>query len=54
MVVELLKTRKSSNELWRELDIPADMIRRWSQKDNANGYQSFFGNAKQILGLEHK
>jgi transposase-like protein len=54
MVVELHKNGKSSNELEKELDIPSDMIRRWSREYNANGNQSFSGNGKQILSPEQK
>jgi len=54
MVVELHKNGKSSNELEKELDIPSDMIRRWSRAYNANGDQSFSGNGKQILSPEQK
>ena len=54
MVVELHKNGKSSNELEKELDIPSDMIRRWSRAYHANGDQSFSGNGKQILSPEQK
>jgi transposase len=54
MDVELHKSGKSTNEPGKELDIPSDMIRRWSRAYNANGYQSFSGNGKQILSPEQK
>lgn len=54
MVVELHKSGKSSIELGRELDLPADIIRRWSREYNVNGNNSFSGNGKQILSPEQK
>jgi len=35
MVVELHRSDKSSGEIERELDIPADMVRHWSGKNTA-------------------
>jgi len=54
MVAELHKCGKSSIEHGRELDLPADMIRRWSREYNENGNNSFSVNGKQILSPEQK
>lgn len=54
MVVELHKSGKSSYEIARELDIPGDMVRRWSREYESNGDQSFAGNGKPILSPEQR
>lgn len=54
MVVELYKNGKSSTEIGRELDIPADMVRRWNREYSASGESSFTGNGKPILTPEQK
>lgn len=54
MVVELHKSGKSSYEIARELDIPGDMVRRWSREYKSNGDQSFAGNGKPILSPEQR
>jgi len=54
MVVELHKSGKSSYEIARELDIPGDMVRRWSREYKSNGDRSFAGNGKPILSPEQR
>jgi transposase len=54
MVVQLHRSGKSSTEIGRELDIPADMVRRWSREHSASGEASFAGNGKAILTADHK
>lgn len=54
MVVELHKNGKSSREISRDLDIPADMVRRWSREYSAWGDSSFTGNGKPVLSPDQR
>lgn len=54
MVVELHRSGKSSREIGRDLDLPADMVRRWSREHAATGESSFAGNGKAIMTPEQK
>lgn len=54
MVVELHKSGKSASEISRDLDIPTDMVRRWSREFSFSGNSSFAGNGKQILTAEQR
>lgn len=54
MVVELHSSVKSSREIGRELDIPADMERCWSRERATAGESSFSGNGKAIKTPEQK
>jgi len=52
MVVELHKSGKSSREISRDLDIPSEMVRRWSREFSSLEDSSFAGNGKRILSAE--
>ncbi len=54
MVVELHKSGKSSNEISRELGVPADMVRRWSREYSSAGEGSFAGNGKPVMTAEQR
>lgn len=54
MVVELHKNGKSSREISRDLDIPSEMVRRWSREYGAAGDASFTGNGKPVLTGEQQ
>tara|TARA_R110002020_G_scaffold282383_1_gene498084 strand:- start:331 stop:648 length:318 start_codon:yes stop_codon:yes gene_type:complete len=54
MVVELHKSGKSSNEISRELGIPADMVRRWSREYKNSAEASFAGNGKPVMTAEQR
>ena len=54
MVVELHKSGKSSRDISRDLDIPSEMVRRWSREFSALGDSSFSGNGKPNLSAEQQ
>ena len=54
MVVELHKNGKSSGEISRDLDIPSQMVWRWSSKYSAVGDSSFTGNGKSVVTPEQQ
>lgn len=54
MVVELYQSGKPSTEIGRELDIPSDLVRRWSREYKSNSRGSFSGNGKPVLTDEQK
>jgi transposase len=54
MVVELHKSGKSSREISRDLDIPSEMVRRWSREYSAVGDSSFTGNGKPVVTPEQQ
>jgi|TARA_R110002126_G_C10374997_1_gene493737 transposase len=54
MVVELHKSGKSSRDISRDLDIPSEMVRRWSREFSSTGDTSFAGNGKRILSAEQQ
>jgi len=54
MVVELHKSGKSSRDISVDLDIPSEMVRRWSREFSAAGNSSFAGNGKAILTAEQQ
>jgi transposase len=54
MVVELHKSGKSSRDISRDLDIPSEVVRRWSRKFSASEDSSFAGNGKRILSTEQQ
>jgi transposase len=54
MVAELHQSGKPSTEIGRELDIPADLVRRWSREYKSNSTGSFSGNGKPVLTEEQK
>jgi transposase len=54
MVVELHSSGKSSREIGRELDLPADMVRRWSREYSSSGDAGFAGNGNAILTPEQR
>lgn len=54
MVVDLHRNGKSSREIGRELDLPADMVRRWCREYSSSGDAGFSGNGNIILTPEQR
>jgi transposase len=54
MVVELHKNGKSSREISHDLDIPSEMVRRWSREYSAVVDSSFTGNGKPVVTPEQQ
>jgi transposase len=54
MVFELYKSGKSSKDISRDLDIPIEMIRRWSREFSVSGDSSFTGNGRPVLSPYQK
>ena len=52
--MELHKSGKSSNEISRELGIPADIVRRWSREYKNSAEASFAGNGKPVMTAEQR
>jgi len=54
MVVELHKSGKSSRDISHDLDIPSEVVRRWSREFSASEDSSFASNGKRILSAEQQ